>query len=84
MADKEKGNNPLPKSPLSRPPSAIFFLKKFHDALVFSDRMIIMIIARTVSLSTGKNGYGETVIRPHPEEGRVTLRTEHQGNLLWH
>jgi hypothetical protein len=45
--------------------------------------MIRMISARTVSLSTGKNGYGESVIRPHPEEGRVALRTEQHGNLLW-
>jgi hypothetical protein len=50
---------------------------------VFLARMINIIIARTVSLSTGKNGYGETVIRPHPEEGRVALRTELHSHLLW-
>jgi hypothetical protein len=38
---------------------------------------------RCVSLSTGKNGYGETVIRPYPEEGRVALRTELHSHLLW-
>jgi len=33
--------------------------------------MINIISARTFSLSTGKNGYGETARRPHPEEGWV-------------
>jgi hypothetical protein len=40
-------------------------------------------IAKTFSLSTGKNGYGETASWPHPEEGRVALRTELHGHLLW-
>jgi hypothetical protein len=45
--------------------------------------MINNMIAKTFSLSTGKNGYGETASWPHPEEGRVALRTELHGHLLW-
>ena len=83
MADKAKGNEPLPEAPYVHLRLPIFFEKKSNQALVFSDGMINMIIARTVSLSTGKNGYGETAIRPHPEEGWVALRTELHSHLLW-
>ena len=83
MADKEKGNNPLPVSLSSPSPPAHFSDEKTSPALVFLERMINIRIARTFSLSTGKNGYGETAHWPHPNEGRVALRTGIHGNLLW-
>lgn len=79
----KKETTPYRKAPYPDLRQHLFFDKKSHRALVFLARMINMIIARTVSLSTGKNGYGETVIRPHPEEGRVALRTELHSHLLW-
>ena len=83
MADKEKGTNPLPESPLSPSSPGIFFDKKSHRGLVFPEKMINMIIAKMYSLRTGKNGYGQAVVRPHLNEGRVALRTGLHGNLLW-
>jgi hypothetical protein len=72
----------LPRRPGFPIPGPKIFFKKSHQALAFSDRMINYMLARTFSLSTGKNGYGETARRPHPEEGRVALRTGLHGNLL--
>jgi hypothetical protein len=66
---------------LSEPPN--FSYKNPPWPLVFSKAVINNMIARTFSLSTCKKGYGETAVRPHPNEGRVALRTGLHGHLLW-
>ncbi len=83
IADKAKGNRPLPEAPYGHRCRPIFFKKKSHRILAFLEKMINMKIARTFSLSTGKNGYREQAIRPHPEVGRVAHRTELHSHLLW-
>jgi hypothetical protein len=69
-----------PAFPISGPQK---FFKKFPEALAFSKTVINNMVARTFSLSTCKKGYGETAVRPHPNEGRVALRTGLHGHLLW-
>ena len=62
-------------------PQIIF--KKISLAPCFFAKGGYYIIATKFSLSTCKTGYGETVSRPHPTEGRVALRTGLHGHLPW-